>query len=196
MNETEKAYFWGRVLFYLFLVGWGLRFVAGNPNADVVLKSFMHMVNLPIHEAGHLIFSPLGWFMGVLGGTLLQILLPLLFVMTFLIKYRNEFGSAVTLWWLAQNFMDISPYIDDARAQRLLLLGGVTGRDAPGYHDWNNILGHLGWLQHDHLIARISYDIGRFLMVSMFVWGGYVLLKKYRALRRSQQEATVSENES
>ena len=108
MNETERMLFWGRALLYFFLVGWGFRFLAGNPNADVVLYSFMHNVNLPIHEAGHIVFAPLGWFMGVLGGTLMQILVPLAFVITFLTKYRNEFGSAVTLWWLAQNFMDIS----------------------------------------------------------------------------------------
>ena len=194
MNGNQKTYFWGRVLLYLFLIGWGLRFLAGNPNADVVLKSFMHMVNLPIHEAGHIVFSPLGRFMGVLGGTLMQIIIPLAFVLTFLIGERNKYGSAVSLWWLAQNFMDISPYIGDARAQRLLLLGGVTGRDAPGYHDWNNILSQLGWLQHDHLIASISYDIGRILMVSMFVWGGYVLLKQYKALRMSKQEASEDES--
>jgi hypothetical protein len=59
----------------------------------------------------------------------------------------------------------------------------VTGRDAPGYHDWNNILGHLGWLEHDHLIARMSYDAGRILMVAMFVWGGYVLLRQLQDLK-------------
>ena len=185
MKETEKLYLWGRVLLYVFLVGWGVRFLAGHPNAPVVLNSFMHHVNLPIHEAGHIIFGPFGEFLGVLGGSLMQLLIPLAFVITFLVRYKNSFGSSVTLWWLAQNFMDIAPYIDDARAQRLLLLGGVTGRDAPGYHDWNNILGRLGWLEYDHLMARISYDVGRLLMVAMFVWGGYVLLKQYRDLKAS-----------
>jgi len=185
MKEMEKLYLWGRILLYVFLVGWGVRFLAGNPNAPVVLNSFMHHVNLPIHEAGHIIFGPFGEFLGVLGGTLMQLLIPLAFVITFLVKYKNSFGSAVTLWWLAQNFMDIAPYIDDARAQRLLLLGGVTGRDAPGYHDWNNILGQLGWLEHDHLIARMSYDVGRILMVAMFVWGGYLLVKHFRSLKAS-----------
>lgn len=193
MKETEKLYLWGRVLLYVFLVGWGVRFLAGHPNAPVVLNSFMHHVNLPIHEAGHIIFGPFGEFLGVLGGSLMQLLIPLAFVITFLVKYKNSFGSSVTLWWLAQNFMDIAPYIDDARAQRLLLLGGVTGRDAPGYHDWNNILGRLGWLEYDHLIAKISYDVGRLLMVAMFVWGGYVLLKQYRDLKAPPADATAGD---
>lgn len=183
MDETKKLYFWGRILLYLILVVWGIRFIGGHPNAPVVLNSFMHNVNLPIHEAGHIVFGIFGWFIGVLGGSLMQLLIPLAFVLVFLLKYKNYFGSSVTLWWLAQNFMDISPYIDDARAQRLLLLGGVTGNDVPGYHDWNNILGHLGWLEHDHLIARISYDIGRFLMFIMILWGLYVLLRQYSELK-------------
>ncbi len=189
MKETERIYFLGRVVLYLFLVIWGLRFIAGHPNAPVVLYSFMHNVNLPIHEAGHVVFGPFGWFIGVLGGSLMQLLVPLAFVLAFLLKYRNLYAASVTLWWLAQNFMDIAPYIDDARAQRLILLGGITGRDAPGYHDWNNILGHLGWLEHDHLIAQISYDIGRFLMVVMIVFGAWVLITQFRALH-AEPEAT------
>ena len=181
-KELEKIYFLGRVVLYLFLVIWGIRFIAGHPNAPVVLNSFMHNVNLPIHEAGHIIFGPFGWFIGVLGGSLMQLLAPLAFVLAFLLQYKNLFGATITLWWLAQNFMDIAPYISDARAQQLILLGGITGRDLPGYHDWNNILGHLGWLEHDQLIAGISYDIGRFLMVVMFVFGAYVLFTQFREL--------------
>ncbi|MFC1628403.1 hypothetical protein ACFL3H_04755 [Gemmatimonadota bacterium] len=187
MQDLERTWWYGRLLLYLFLVGWGIRFIAGGPDAPVVLNSFMHNVNLPLHEAGHVLFGPFGWFIGVLGGTLMQLLVPLLFVITFLVKEKNSFGSAVTLWWLGQNFMDIAPYVGDARAQRLLLLGGVTGKDVPGYHDWNNILGHLGWLEKDQLIASISYDIGRFLMVAMFLWGGYLLLVQFNALNRAEE---------
>jgi len=188
VQGLERQWFYGRVLLYIFLVGWGVRFIAGNPNAPVVLESFMHNVNLPLHEAGHVVFGVFGWFIGVLGGTLMQLLAPLAFVIAFLVKEKNSFGSAVCLWWFGQNFMDISPYVADARAQQLLLLGGVTGKDVPGYHDWNNILGHLGWLEKDQLIASISYDIGRFLMVAMFVWGGYLLLVQYNALNRAEEE--------
>ncbi len=195
MHDMERTWFYGRLILYLFLVVWGVRFIAGGPDAPVVLNSFMHNVNLPLHEAGHVIFGPFGWFIGVLGGTLMQLLVPLLFVITFLVKEKNSFGSAVTLWWFGQNFMDIAPYIGDARAQRLLLLGGVTGKDAPGYHDWNNILGHLGWLDKDQLIASISYDIGRFLMVAMFLWGGYLLLVQFNALNRAEEEAGSVEDE-
>ncbi len=190
-KELEKIYVLGRVGLYLFLTVWGIRFIAGHPNAPVVLNSFMHNVNLPIHEAGHIIFAPFGSFLRVLGGSLMQILAPLAFVLAFGLQYRNLYAASITLWWLAQNFMDIAPYIADARAQRLILLGGITGRDLPGYHDWNNILGRLGWLEHDQLIAGISYDIGRFLMVVMIVFGAYVLTRQFRALQAGPEETAA-----
>ena len=35
----ERTWFYGRLILYLFLVGWGVRFIAGNPDASVVLNS-------------------------------------------------------------------------------------------------------------------------------------------------------------
>jgi hypothetical protein len=188
-SRVNPVFFWSRVILYGFLVIWGIRFLLGNPDHDVVLLSFMHNVNLPIHEAGHMVFRFLGDFMGVLGGSIMQLLIPAIFVVAFVYQQKNAFGGAISLWWLAQNFMDLAPYIGDARVQRLVLLGGVTGREAPGYHDWNNILGRLGWLQHDETIAAASYDIGRVLMVAMFVWGGYLLLLQYRVMKHGPPDA-------
>jgi len=145
-------------------------------SSEPVMRHFMHNVSLPIHEAGHVVFGPLGWFPGVLGGSLMQLLVPALFVGSFLWAGKAAVGAAVCTWWLGQNFVDLAPYIADARAQQLLLLGGVTGWDVPGYHDWNTILAHLGWLEHDGLIARIAWDTGRVLMVGALVWGLYLLV--------------------
>ena len=54
-------------------------------------------------------------------------------------KTRDDFGASVALWWAAENVMDVAPYVKDARAMGLILLGGVTGKEAEG-HDWNNLL--------------------------------------------------------
>jgi len=37
---------------------------------------FLHLPNLVFHEAGHIILSPFGRFLGVLGGSLMQVLIP------------------------------------------------------------------------------------------------------------------------
>jgi hypothetical protein len=81
--------------------------------------------------------------------------------------------------------MDLAPYIGDARALDLPLLGGVTGKDVEDYHDWEYLLRTLGWLQYDQALARASYNLGRALMIAALLWGAYVLLLQYRNLDRS-----------
>ena len=148
--------------------------------SDDLTGSFMHLINLPFHEAGHLLFSPFGRFMQVLGGTLGQLLIPLICTGALLLQNRDAFGASIGLWWVGQNFVDMAPYINDARALDLVLLGGVTGKDVEDYHDWENILGTLGWLHHDHRIALTSYNLGRGLMLLAFIWAAYVLYLQFR----------------
>ncbi len=176
----------GRGLLLLLLLFMSLPLLFGDPSSDAIMNHFLHNVSLPIHEAGHVVFGLFGWFIGVLGGSLMQLLVPALFAAAFLLPGKDALGAAVCTWWLAHNFMDIAPYIADARAQQIMLLGGVTGRDVPGYHDWNTILAHLGWLQHDRLLATISYDVGRVLMVGALVWGVYLLVLQHTSVQKSR----------
>ncbi|HEY6085655.1 MAG TPA: hypothetical protein VIU63_09685, partial [Nitrospira sp.] len=81
----------------------------------------------------------------------------------------------------AENFMDIAPYINDARALDLMLLGGVTGKETDG-HDWENILSMLGWLPYDHHLAHLSYNLGIVLMLLSSIWGLTLLLRHVRRL--------------
>lgn len=172
--EVNVFYFGGRVILYLVLLLYGLRFIFASMETSYAVMPFMHLVNLPFHEAGHIIFMPFGRFVMFLGGTLGQLLIPVVCMCALLITTRNTFGASASLWWLGQNFMDIAPYINDARALKLILIGGVTGREVDG-HDWQNILGTLGWLQYDHTIAHISYTTGIILMIASLIWGGYIL---------------------
>jgi len=66
----------------------------------------------------------------------------------------------------------------------MVLLGGVTGRDAPGYHDWHYLLGSLNLLSSDHSLARLTHFIGALLIIVALMWGGRLLLQQYRALPR------------
>lgn len=62
----------GRAIFWtaLFLLSWSV--VLAPIERSQMAPSFVHLivsrVNLVFHEAGHVIFSPLGQFMGTLGG--------------------------------------------------------------------------------------------------------------------------------
>ncbi|MDY6972496.1 MAG: zinc ribbon domain-containing protein, partial [Thermodesulfobacteriota bacterium] len=162
--DVNIFYFLGRAILYIVLLVYGFMYITGSMETSHTVMPFMHLVNLPFHEAGHIVFMPFGRFIMFLGGTLGQLLMPFVCMCAFLMTTHNTFGASASLWWLGQNFIDIAPYINDARALRLILLGGVTGRETNG-HDWENILGTLGWLRYDHMIANISYKLGIFLMV-------------------------------
>lgn len=185
-REPDPARFWGRAALYAFLFVWGWRFILSSVAGNYVAESFLHMVNLPFHEAGHVFFGPCGDFLRALGGTLGQLLIPAICLGTFLLKTRDPFAASVALWWLGESCMDIGPYIADARSGELLLLGGVTGRDVPGYHDWENVLGDLNLLQYDRALGALAYDCGRLLMLAAFVWGGALLLRQRRELQASR----------
>jgi hypothetical protein len=153
--------------------------------SNTIGNSFWHLVNLPFHEAGHIIFRPLGRFMASLGGTLGQLLMPLICLIVFIVKTRDPFAASFSMWWLGVNFMDIAPYINDARSRTLPLLGGNTGRTSPyGFHDWEFILRESGLIKYDHLLANFSYKIGTVLMMCAFLWGGYILFKQYKKLNQ------------
>ena len=180
-ESVNPFYFAGRVLIFLLLVWWGWRFITTPLETNYTGESFLHLINLPFHEAGHLVFMPFGRFMMILGGSLGQILMPLICLATFLMKTRDPFGGSVALWWTAQNFMDVAPYINDARAMDLILLGGFTGKEVDA-HDWNNLLTMLGWLQYDHSVAKLAYGVGIGLMLVSFLWGAALLRRQYRRL--------------
>ncbi|MCE5241955.1 MAG: zinc ribbon domain-containing protein [Syntrophobacteraceae bacterium] len=178
--DVNPFYFFGRALVLMLLLSWSVWLVSFPMNPDDLGSSFMHRVNLTFHEAGHVIFLPLGRFLQILGGTLGQLLMPLTCLCALLFGTRDIFGTSVALWWLGESFMDIAPYIDDARALRLTLLGGATGAETPGSHDWYNILGSLGWLRYDHAIAHFAYYSGVGLVILSLLWGGYALYMQSR----------------
>ena len=143
---------------------------------DVIGSSFPHRISIPFHEAGHIIFSPFGDVVMALGGSLMQILIPAICLLTFTTTSPNPFGATAMTWWAGQNLMDIALYIGDARALQLVLLGGATGAEVEG-HDWERILNAWGLLHHDRQIAGLVQFIGATVMLVALVWGSLVTLR-------------------
>ena len=181
-GEIPPLYLAGRSLVYVVLLVWGWHFLSAPLETNYAGESFLHNINLPFHEAGHLVFSPLGRFLTVLGGTIGQLLIPPICTYVLLIHTRDAFGAAVGLWWFAENLMDIAPYVNDARARDLMLLGGVTGKDVEDYHDWEYILGSLGWLPYDHRLAHLVQHLGIVLMLLSLAWGAASLYQQFKSL--------------
>ena len=157
-------------------------FLRHGVDAEYLGGSFLHLVNLPFHEAGHVVFMPFGRFVMTLGGSLLQVVVPIVCGVVFLTKTRDPFAASAALWWAGQSLMDLAPYIADARALRLVLLGGHTGAEVEG-HDWEYLLQTLGWLHRDVALGRASFAIGAALRVAALAWGAAVLVRQYRSRR-------------
>lgn len=116
--------------------------------------TFIDYINLLIHEGGHGVFKIFGKFIYTLGGTLMQIIIPSMFIIYYLIK-KKKFGTQIFLVWLGENLINISVYAADARAQKLPLLGGNKV-----YHDWTRLLSQTGLLEQDQLVGEIFYGTG------------------------------------
>jgi hypothetical protein len=173
--------FYARLVLLIGIVLWGFRFITSSIESNYAGESYMHLVNLPFHEAGHIFFRPFGPFIASFGGTMWQFIMPLICSFVLLLKTRDTFGACVTLWWFGQNFFDIAPYINDARSLNLPLVGGNTGHSSPyGFHDWEYLLTESGLLSHDHLIAKSSVTLGTIIFVLSFTWGAILLYKQFR----------------
>jgi hypothetical protein len=153
---------WTRLALVAGLAIWTIQF-ARTPLSPDINASFLHLPNLVFHEAGHIIFLPFGRFMTVLGGSLLQFLIPVIAVIAFL-RQEEKFGAAICAWWAGQNLVDLAPYIADARRLRMVLLGGRTGAEVEG-HDWEYLLTQLGMLHFDERLGMTAYALGMIVMV-------------------------------
>lgn len=147
-----------RLAFLAFLAVYGIASLR-EPGAGRLLDA----VDLAIHETGHLVFAPLGETITALGGTILQLLFPAVFVAHFL-RRDDRYAAAVCLWWVAQNCWHVSVYVADARAQELPLVGG-------GEHDWTFLLGEMGWLANDLTLARGIHSTGVLLFLAALALG-------------------------
>lgn len=181
--RTDGMLFRGRAALYGLFVVWGLYFISLDLRTNAIGASFMHVINLVFHEAGHVIFMPFGQFMHVLGGSLGQLLMPAIVCWVLVVKNRDNFGGALALWWIGQSLKDLGPYINDARDLQLQLLTGHS-QDVPETHDWANILLDLGLINHEKKIALCADLMGSMIILLALAWGGYVLLRQYRNLER------------
>jgi hypothetical protein len=156
------------------LIVWTWQFVRA-PMGLAAMQSVLHLPNLVFHEAGHVLFMPFGRFMTVLGGSLFQFALPLVLAIAFL-RQRNSFGAAVCTWWAGENLLDVAPYIADARALTLVLLGGRTGAEVQG-HDWEYLLATLGWMRFDRAIGLGAHRLGLLMMIGALAWSAVYLVR-------------------
>ncbi len=136
---------------------------------------FMHLVHLPIHEAGHIFFRILGEFMGIAGGSLFQVIVPIVFFGYF-VWHQKPFSASIVLFWVGSSIIDVYVYANDAVVMQLPLLSGTTGSEG-GFHDWNYLLTETGLLGQTALIAKIIRFVGFFVTVAAII-GSFLYAEK------------------
>jgi hypothetical protein len=117
---------------------------------------------LIVHEAGHVILSFFGETIHMLGGTIMQIVIPVLLIIVFLISRRRILLQAM-LMLLAQSFLNISVYVEDAPVRKLKLFGPPGAK-----HDWHTLLTKYGILEYSEHIATGFTVLAVLTLIIMF----------------------------
>ncbi|HKW58123.1 MAG TPA: hypothetical protein VJN42_12265 [Candidatus Acidoferrum sp.] len=123
---------------------------------------FLDYLNLIIHEGGHFFFSWFGYILMILGGTLAELLVPLLCAAYFFFQ-RETTAVAFCSFWFFENFLYIGVYMADARAQALPLVGS-------GDHDWAILFSHWHLMLRDQQIGATTRDLGWLGMFATLAW--------------------------
>ncbi len=147
-----------------FMAGFGIFLLAvfrSEPGFIVLLDH----ANLLFHEAGHPIVGLFSTRLEPYGGTIGQLVFPVVLTVSFW-RTGQAPGVAAASIWFFENWLNIGRYLADARAMELPLVGG-------GDHDWNTILSRWGLLRHDLQIAagiKVFAWVGIATSVSWLIW--------------------------
>lgn len=130
----------------------------------------MDTIDLFIHEAGHFLLRPFGLWIHVIGGSLVQCLLPLLLL---IVTWKQNVAQvAYPGFWLGENLVNVSVYIRDAPYRNLRLIASGL------IHDWNWLLS--GDLDAAEPLADIVFVLGLLVCVGAIAAGGYALWRNFR----------------
>ncbi|MEO8856680.1 MAG: zinc ribbon domain-containing protein [Burkholderiaceae bacterium] len=175
-ERVDATAFWLRVALLAAFAGWGLVLIRLDYRDGEMAQAFLHRPLLVFHEAGHLVFRAFGEWVSVLGGTLGQLLLPLV-LMVALLRKPDPFGAAIGLWFLGVSVLDIAPYMYDALHPQLMLLSGTTGEE--GGHDWIYLFRSMGLLTRAQRIGGLTHTLGALVIMVALGWAGWVLRKQH-----------------
>jgi hypothetical protein len=156
---------WVKVGILWILAAGAVGIAAGRFNAWL-----LDNVNLVFHEAGHVIFGLGGEFIGILGGSLMQVLIPVVCGAA-LLPRGDSFGVSLCGLWTGQSMVNVAIYVGDARQLALPLLGGDHV-----IHDWNYLLGRLGLLEWDRFLAGMITLVAVLVILASALLGTLALL--------------------
>jgi hypothetical protein len=167
---------WIRIPLLAFFAYVGVRQVA---NAE--FTSVFGAINLGIHEAGHFVFAALGPFLHAAGGTILQLLAPLVALVLF-VRQPDWFGAAVCLGWLSTNLHHVGTYMADADEMRLPLV--TVGPADAVTHDWRFLFERMDLLHRCETVGAATHGLAHLAMAACLASGAWLLWSMRRSARR------------
>ena len=177
-DEANALHVYARAALLAAITVYGIRLAAMDVPSWEMASSLIHAPMVPIHEFGHILFWPFGEFLHLLGGSLFQAGLPLIFGGIFLVRSRDPFAAAVMLWWCAVAVMDIAPYMYDAQMPQHVLLTGRTGDT--GAHDFIDVLGDLGLLHRAQAVGRFTHGFGIAMLIAALAWAAVLVWMQFK----------------
>lgn len=141
------------------VLGW-FAFVRGE--AVPVLR----LVDLGVHELGHLLTYVFPDMITAVAGSAFQILVPVGLALVFWFGVSDRMAAGLCLAWAGSSAQHVEVYVADAPHQRLPLIGGE--------HDWAFILGRMGLLDRAEGVATVVRGLALVLLLAGMaacLWG-------------------------
>jgi len=168
----------GRAVALLFMIVLGWKLAArGLTMESSGLLSFIRLVDLVFHEAGHVIFGFFGSFIAALGGSLNQVLVPALCAFHFF-RQKQIASASAAVFWTGENVIGVAIYIADGRDMKLPLLAeGLT-------HDWNYLLSELSLRDAADSLGRLVFVAGVSVLAAAMALLAWDLMRVWNAPAR------------
>ena len=154
--------------------------------SDPYYSGFFSAITFGIHELGHVLFSPFGLWVSVLGGSFAQIAAPAITILLFW-RQPDYFAMTVGGVWLSTAAYELAVYVEDASTMTLPLLS----LSDEAYHDWNYLLTSINMLQSDQAIARFLRLCAGALMVASLAAAVWMMWMMWRTAKRESIESNL-----
>jgi hypothetical protein len=135
VKEASIAWARGRVWIGRAMLLAYLAYAIWEKSGDWEAWNWFEGLTLLFHEMGHVLFRPFGEFMMIAGGSITQILVPVVAGLM-LLRQGELFGAVLGGGWLSLSLYGVARYMADAEDMALPLVG--FGSDPE--HDWHYLL--------------------------------------------------------
>lgn len=164
-DHPAPLYAWLETAFWLLVLVSAINHLGDK--RDSIMARATWLLTIGPHEIGHVICWPFGWTLHILGGSIWQVLWWLLLAVYVLLRYKRITGALFFMAIVGHSFINMSPYIADARARKLPLLFGMDS----SHHDWWNLLSRYDLLEYDKTLGTLAAGLGALIVVSMALLG-------------------------